>query len=617
MTFIGANIINKHKEDPGWAEVICLYSGLFETEKEREEFIVELASTNIYLSAECKLTSINDEDVILDQLIEKAFYSFRDKNDYLSLLTLLTLNEYFIVADLFNYKYGSKIDDRIAIMAILNKADSFAFISSLDKYLPKEIYNKIIQFIASNVSEKNKNYYLLLIKNISEELVDEVYFEIKNSVFNTDEEILALLLKKCSEKRGYDLYCEIERDIKIPGVAVINSLLIVSDSHKVFLYYKEFERHKLKPNLATLNIILHKYYTNKPYQVITDLAANLNLEITITNVKKFQRISTNVILFYDNYQQIKACYENLILMLKVHFESEVAKDSELKIITHLIKNSENFNTAKYWYCLAVQKYYELNGSKTLIQNFLYKFDNHSAHIFVTSNIEDIIFKHRSIKVDADNHIQKYYGHLFKNLPHEHLYFETYYHLLNRMIDLDITIPIQVPVSLIERFNENKELVYLCSILIESPEMHPKILTSLLIKLPLDVSLLVIKILKEKAYELSIIHYNTILNKNKNYELSMKLLTDIESSFLKPDKFTFTNLIPTCHTPDQLIDVICQCAKYNVEFDSYLEFAISSTLAKMSKSDYCEEFKNRSGKLYLELNVRYFNLLNTFYHKCSC
>ena len=62
------NILDKHKTDPAWAEVIRLYSGLFETKSQRENFIIEVAESNILLAAECQTTSI-EEQVKLEQFL--------------------------------------------------------------------------------------------------------------------------------------------------------------------------------------------------------------------------------------------------------------------------------------------------------------------------------------------------------------------------------------------------------------------------------------------------------------------------------------------------------------------------------------------------------------------
>ena len=70
------NLLEKHKNDPAWAEVMRLYSGLFDTQDERENFILDLAEADILLAAECKTSSVIDE-----RKLQKSLFSLVSSDD--------------------------------------------------------------------------------------------------------------------------------------------------------------------------------------------------------------------------------------------------------------------------------------------------------------------------------------------------------------------------------------------------------------------------------------------------------------------------------------------------------------------------------------------------------
>ena len=71
------NFIEQHQNDPAWAEVMRLYSGLFDTLEERNSFIINLSDTNILLSAECKSSSIEKQDDLQHILSKKGGISIK------------------------------------------------------------------------------------------------------------------------------------------------------------------------------------------------------------------------------------------------------------------------------------------------------------------------------------------------------------------------------------------------------------------------------------------------------------------------------------------------------------------------------------------------------------
>jgi hypothetical protein len=82
------DLLQKHQNDPAWAEVIRLYSGLFDTQDEREDFILDLADKDILLAAECKTSSVEEEDSVLQSIKKKC-----QKGGFNELVALLTISE--------------------------------------------------------------------------------------------------------------------------------------------------------------------------------------------------------------------------------------------------------------------------------------------------------------------------------------------------------------------------------------------------------------------------------------------------------------------------------------------------------------------------------------------
>jgi len=65
--------LTNHIIDPNWEDVVQLYSGLFDTQQEREEFIIDLAQENILLVSECKTTSIESENSVISSVTKIAY----------------------------------------------------------------------------------------------------------------------------------------------------------------------------------------------------------------------------------------------------------------------------------------------------------------------------------------------------------------------------------------------------------------------------------------------------------------------------------------------------------------------------------------------------------------
>ncbi|MCC5943438.1 MAG: hypothetical protein JJT94_00770, partial [Bernardetiaceae bacterium] len=118
------DLLQKHQNDPAWAEVIRLYSGLFDTQDEREDFIIDFADKDILLAAECKTSSVEEEENIESVLIEKANnISSLFQSDFSSqgLLSLLHLQSYENVINILSSVRIPKKKEYLTVKKLLNK----------------------------------------------------------------------------------------------------------------------------------------------------------------------------------------------------------------------------------------------------------------------------------------------------------------------------------------------------------------------------------------------------------------------------------------------------------------------------------------------------------------
>ena len=89
------DLIEKHTNDPNWSEVLRLYSGLFDTQNERQDFILNLVERNILLAAKCKTSSVKSETSLKVGILSYDYYN----NSYsLKKATEIILSSFTITA---------------------------------------------------------------------------------------------------------------------------------------------------------------------------------------------------------------------------------------------------------------------------------------------------------------------------------------------------------------------------------------------------------------------------------------------------------------------------------------------------------------------------------------
>lgn len=163
------NLLEKHKNDPAWAEVIRLYSGLFDTQDEREDFILDLAETDILLAAECKTSSVEGEKKLFNNILNKskmiANNLSQSEISVQGVLSLIELNKYDEALNIISTKKSNKLHKELIkkIMENLDSNSGLNFLLFLINYIERK-KNKSILFIWAvelfyhdlNITHKNK-----------------------------------------------------------------------------------------------------------------------------------------------------------------------------------------------------------------------------------------------------------------------------------------------------------------------------------------------------------------------------------------------------------------------------------------------------------------------------
>lgn len=94
--------INELASKPEWSEVVKLYSGLFDAEGDRFQFISSLIYSDLYLAAGCKTNSIREEQELKASILNRAkeIKTESSKIDKVvgKLLTLIELNEINLIS---------------------------------------------------------------------------------------------------------------------------------------------------------------------------------------------------------------------------------------------------------------------------------------------------------------------------------------------------------------------------------------------------------------------------------------------------------------------------------------------------------------------------------------
>lgn len=144
----GINIL-RLTEDKKWSEVIKLYSGLFNDENERAEFIIDLSDSDISLAADCELSSIIRNSDTTDNLkkiaISKYLINKEKTNSFLEAIIILKLGDenYFLDYLEHNFAKGNIRELFFTGLIHLSESNIFLLLSKLIRNR-RSIYSKWI-----------------------------------------------------------------------------------------------------------------------------------------------------------------------------------------------------------------------------------------------------------------------------------------------------------------------------------------------------------------------------------------------------------------------------------------------------------------------------------------
>lgn len=170
-------LLDKYKNDPVWAETIKLYSGLFDTDIERKDFIIELADTDILLATECEKTEFRVNTETEERLKDKLKKT--SKNTLQQVIASINLNS---INEISNSRKSlvivNKIAHNIEDRTIVKICNHWVILKLKGRVL---IHKKDLQQIKillenttlKNLNDADKEFLDILINNVYSHLNEQ------------------------------------------------------------------------------------------------------------------------------------------------------------------------------------------------------------------------------------------------------------------------------------------------------------------------------------------------------------------------------------------------------------------------------------------------------------
>jgi len=210
--------INELATKPEWSEVVKLYSGLFDGQKEREDFIIDLSQGDTSLAADCELSSVHTNANTTENLKSIAVLKYLNGKVKLDLfaeaIVILKLGDenYFLDYIENNYAKGNIRELLFIGLSHLNQEAIFSLLARLIRnrrniyskwiisyLLPFEKYtassNQAAELIEAMFLRKKRTSYKLAIKLISQYKLGDKY----------SKEYLVNLLQKKGSRDSYKI----------------------------------------------------------------------------------------------------------------------------------------------------------------------------------------------------------------------------------------------------------------------------------------------------------------------------------------------------------------------------------------------------------------------------
>ncbi len=206
-------VLDKYKNDPAWAETIKLYSGLFETQEEREDFIINLSQSDTALAADCELSSVHKNTNTTQNLKSIATLKYlngKEKPELFSeAIVILKLGDenYFLDFIENNYAKGNIREHLYNGLSHLSQEGIFSLLTKLIRNR-RNIYSKwIISYllpfdkysVSTDQAEEAIVALTLIKKRISYKLALKLIYQYQLNTKYSKEYLVNLLHKKGSK----------------------------------------------------------------------------------------------------------------------------------------------------------------------------------------------------------------------------------------------------------------------------------------------------------------------------------------------------------------------------------------------------------------------------------
>jgi hypothetical protein len=198
--------VNKYLNDPKWKDIMVLYSGLFEDENERENFILDVNKSDLALATNCELAGLNQNQKVTNEIEKKAFDNlihFHNSDNFEigcdSFNTLLSLEIKFDFLSYYKNPEGFQIKFlKNKISNIFNKSNFqkvdflIDILKSNQKYFIIDLFHVISETSFLTINEQLSFINSLDINNIKInqfELVVNIFPKevLKQAVWNKDD----------------------------------------------------------------------------------------------------------------------------------------------------------------------------------------------------------------------------------------------------------------------------------------------------------------------------------------------------------------------------------------------------------------------------------------------
>ncbi|MBK9425793.1 MAG: hypothetical protein IPN54_17025 [Bacteroidetes bacterium] len=183
-------LLDKYKNDPTWSETIKLYSGLFDSQDKREDFILNIAESDILLATECYQTELMENVVTKNKLKQKLKQT--KKNTIQQVSAAIGLNS---INEISNSRKSLIVLNKIA-----HKLDEDTIINIFNHWLNSKLKGKVLihkkdlqqikilleSITHTTISLSVKNFLDLLIDNIYSSLIypDKLGVDVVSRVFD-------------------------------------------------------------------------------------------------------------------------------------------------------------------------------------------------------------------------------------------------------------------------------------------------------------------------------------------------------------------------------------------------------------------------------------------------